>query len=59
MGMVMDMAEENCTFGGFERMEELGFATNLLWFDVLALVIYIGIVLTLTYVVLLVIKRNK
>jgi hypothetical protein len=51
--------DENCTFGGLERLGELGFEVDWLWYDVMALASYSIIFLTLAYIVLLLIKKNK
>lgn len=52
-------ASENCTFQGLERLEELGFETDWLWYDALALVIYSTILLIIAYAILSLIKKEK
>lgn len=52
-------AGENCTFGGLERLRELGFETDWLWYDVIALALYSIIVLTIAYIILSLIKKEK
>ena len=49
----------NCTFDGLQRLTILGYQVDWLWYDLLALVIFSLIVLTIAYVVLALVKKEK
>ena len=48
-----------CSFDGLDRLRELGFETDWLWYDVLALVIMILFFQTMAYIALRVVKKKK
>ena len=56
---MMAMNDENCTFDGLLRLDELGFKPDWLWYDVLALIIFSLLFLTAAYIILLLIKKEK
>ena len=49
----------NCTFDGLQRLTTLGYQVDWLWYDLLALVIFSLIFLTIAYVVLALVKKEK
>jgi hypothetical protein len=49
----------NCTFDGLQRLTTLGYQVDWLWYDLLALVILSLVFLTIAYVVLALIKKEK
>ena len=57
-GGVMTSAT-NCTFDGLDRLSQLGYEVDWLWYDVIALVLYSTLFLTIAYLALLLIKKEK
>lgn len=53
------LATNNCTFDGLDRLSRVGYEVGWLWYDVLALVLYSTLFLTIAYMVLLLIKKEK
>ena len=51
--------ETNCTFDGLQRLITLGYQVNWLWYDLLALVVFSLVFLTIAYVVLALVKKEK
>ena len=49
----------NCTFGGLERLGELGFYVDWLWYDIIALTIFSVVFLIIAYIILSLIKKEK
>lgn len=49
----------NCTFDGLQRLTTLGYQVDWLWYDLLALVVFSLIFLTIAYVVLALVKKEK
>ena len=49
----------NCTFDGLQRLTTLGYQVDWLWYDLLALVVFTLIFLTIAYVVLALVKKEK
>ena len=54
-----DTCPQVCTTDGLDRFRELGYETDWLWYDVLALVIMILFFQTMAYIVLRVVKKKK
>ena len=48
-----------CSFDGLDRLHELGYETDWLWYDVLALVVMILFFQTMAYIALRVVKKKK
>lgn len=53
------MNDANCTFDGLLRLGELGYEVGWLWYDILALVLFSLLFLTIAYIILLLIKKEK
>ena len=53
------MATNSCTFDGLDRLSQLGYEVGWLWYDVIALVLYSMLFLTIAYLALLLIKKEK
>ena len=49
----------NCTFDGLNRLSRVGYEVGWLWYDVIALILYSMLFLTIAYLVLLCIKKEK
>jgi len=49
----------NCTFNGLDRLSRVGYEVGWLWYDVIALILYSMLFLTIAYLVLLFIKKEK
>jgi len=49
----------NCTFDGLDRLSLVGYEVGWLWYDVIALILYSMPFLTIAYLVLLFIKKEK
>ena len=48
----------NCTLNGFDRLSQVGYEVGWLWYDVIALVLYALLFLTIAYLALLFIKKE-
>jgi len=55
--MISTGMANNCTLNGFDRLSLVGYEVGWLWYDVIALVLYAMLFLTITYLVLFFIKK--
>ena len=49
----------NCTFDGLDRLTQLGYEVGWLWYDIIALALFSILFLTIAYLALLLIKKEK